>query len=89
MISIDRDRGYLVISRTEFIYRDGLDSPDHDADRRMGDGDILIPLPEHMKSREWDDKGPSNAPRRYHASDGQSAELIIAEIRKRLGCHDS
>jgi hypothetical protein len=84
MITIDRDRGYLYISRCEYLYRDGLENRDDKANREMGDGDIVIPLPKHMCDRQWDDG--QNGQTRLHGSDGQSAEIIIAEIRRRLGC---
>ncbi len=76
MIRIDRDRGHLCISRCEYLYSDGIENRDDKANREMGDGDIIIPLPKHMCGRQWDDD----------RADGQSAEIIIAEIRRRLGC---
>ncbi len=77
MIKIDREKGYIILSRCEYLYRDGLDSRDDTANREMGDGDIVIPLPHELISRERDGSAEKSA--------GQSAEIIIAEIRKRLG----
>lgn len=83
MISIHRESGYLIISRAEFLYRDGRSDADKDSEAAMGDGDILIPLPAHMISKEWDNKSIAG---RINGSDGQSAQIIIDEIRRRLGC---
>ena len=71
------------MSRCEYLYRDGLDNRDETASREMGDGDIMIPLPAHMISKEWDNRDDGKG--RVKGSDGQGAEIIIAEIRKRLG----
>ena len=83
MITINRERGWIILSRCEYLYRDGLDNRDEVANREMGDGDIVIPLPAHMMSKEWDNCGDMKG--RVKGSDGQSAEIIIAEIIKRLG----
>lgn len=81
MISINREKGYLILSRCEYLYRDGLEQRDEKANREMGDGDIVIELPAFMVSREYDGKN-------RRQTDGQSAEIIIAEIRRRLGTPD-
>lgn len=75
MIRIEREKGYIVISRCEYLYRDGLENRDEKAHREMGDGDIIIPLPPHMVDTSWDDDG---------RSDGQNAVTIIEEIARRL-----
>jgi hypothetical protein len=85
MITINREKGYICLSRCDYLYRDGLENRDETANREMGDGDILIPLPSHMMSKEWDNRGGTNHSERTKGSDGQSAEIIIAEIIKRLG----
>lgn len=82
MIHLDRDRGWLIISRCDYLYRDG--ERDEAANLMMGDGDILIPLPEYMLSREWDNRPSTNHPERTMGSDGQGVEIIIAEIERRL-----
>jgi len=41
-----------------------------------------------MMSKEWDNRGGTNHSERTKGSDGQSAEIIIAEIIKRLGEND-
>jgi hypothetical protein len=73
MIHINREKGYLIISRCEYLYRDG--NRDDNANRVMGDGDICIPLPAHMVSKEYDYTG---------RTDGQNAVTIIEEIQRRL-----
>lgn len=73
MISINRKEGYLRISRYEYLYRDG--KVDSEAERKMGDGDILIALPDHMISTAWDSTG---------RSDGQNFVTIVEEIQRRL-----
>jgi len=83
MITINRERGCIILSRCEYLYRDGLDKLDETAHREMGDGDIVIPLPDHMMSREWDNRDDGKG--RAKGSDGQSAEIIITEITRRLG----
>ncbi len=75
MISIDRDAGYLYISRCDYLYRDGLENRDDKAAREMGDGEICIPLPKHMIDRSHDNRGDT---------DGQNAETIIEEILRRI-----
>jgi hypothetical protein len=77
MISINREKGYIIISRCEYLYRDG--KRDEKANREMGDGDIVIPLPPHMVSTEWDHTG---------RTDGQNAVTIIEEIQRRLNVTD-
>lgn len=74
MIRIDRQKGCIYISRCEYIRRG--DTHDEASNRKMGDGDIVIPLPEHMIDTTYDHTG---------RSDGQNAVEIIAEIRRRLG----
>ena len=81
MISINREKGYIILSRCDYLYRDG--NRDDQANREMGDGDIVIHLPPHMVTRDYDNG--KNGSKRVHGSDGQSAEIIIAEIQKRLG----
>jgi hypothetical protein len=83
MIAINREKGWIILSRCEYLYRDGLDNRDEVANREMGDGDIIIPLPDYMMSKEWDDRDDGKG--RVKGSDGQGAEIIIAEIIKRLG----
>jgi hypothetical protein len=73
MIHIDREKGYIVISRVDYLYRDG--HRDEKANRDMGDGDIIIPLPAFMISTEFDHAG---------RTDGQNAVTIIQEIQHRL-----
>lgn len=85
MITINREKGYICLSRCDYLYRDGLEKRDEKANVEMGDGDILIPLPPYMISKEWDNQGGTNHPERVTGSDGQGAEIIIAEIIKRLG----
>ena len=85
MITIDRKKGYIVISRSAYLYRNG--GCDDGAFRDMGDGDIIVPLPDHMKSKEWDNRDDGKG--RVLGSDGQSAEIIIAEIARRLGENQS
>jgi len=75
MISIDREKGYIIISRCDYLYRDGLEKRDDKAAKEMGDGDIIIPLPWHMVDRTWDAK---------HSTDGKDAVKIIEEIQRRL-----
>lgn len=74
MISINREKGYIIISRCDYLYRDGLDKRDNKAAKEMGDGDILIPLPPHMVETTYDANG---------TTDGQNAVTIIEEIRRR------
>lgn len=75
MISINRQKGYIIISRCDYLYRDGLRKRDEKAARKMGDGDIIIPLPAYMVSTEFDASG---------RTDGQNAVTIIKEIQRRL-----
>jgi hypothetical protein len=75
MIRIDRQKGYIVISRCEYLYRDGLEKRDEKGNREMGDGDIIIPLPPHMVDTKYDHTG---------RTDGQNAVTIIEEIQSRL-----
>lgn len=74
MISINREKGHIIISRCEYLYRDGLNKRDEKANREMGDGDIVIPLPPHMVDTTYDHTG---------RTDGQNAVTIIEEIRRR------
>lgn len=75
MITINREKGYIVISRCEYLYRDGLENRDEKANREMGDGDIIIPLPPHMVDKSYDHTG---------RTDGMNAVTIIEEIARRL-----
>jgi hypothetical protein len=73
MISINREKGYIVISRCDYLYRTGrLNTKDY---KRISDGDIVIPLPEHMISDRYDHNGNT---------DGQNAVEIIEYIAKQL-----
>jgi|GEM_PF-2207909 len=74
MISINREAGHIVISRSEYLYRNG--ARDEIAYREMGDGSITIPLPTYMSERAYDSTG---------STDGQCAVIIIEEIRRRIG----
>ena len=80
MIHIDRKKGYITISRCEYLYRDGLDNRDDKAARTMRDGDILIPLPPHMVDTSYDYRGDT---------DGQNAVTIIEEIQRRLSLENN
>ncbi|MES2788310.1 MAG: hypothetical protein V4719_01725 [Planctomycetota bacterium] len=73
MISIDLNRGNLILGRCEYLYRDGVRNEVDN--REMGDGDILIPLPEYFLDPQYRD---------VKRSDGYGAEVIVEEIRKRL-----
>ena len=73
MITINREKGYIVLSRCEYLYRDG--KRDEKANRDMGDGDIIIHLPPHMVETTYDHTG---------RTDGQNAVTIIEEIQRRL-----
>lgn len=73
MISINREKGYIIISRCDYLYRNG--KRDEKAAKEMGDGDILIPLPPHMVDTTYDASGKT---------DGQNAVTIIEAIQKRL-----
>jgi len=73
MISIDTEKKYLIISRCDYLYRNGISKIDNDSFKKIGDGDIVIPLPEHFRDGAKDN------------SDGMSLEIIISEIRNRLG----
>jgi hypothetical protein len=73
MITINREKGYITLSRCDYLYRDG--KRDEKANREMGDGDIYIPLPDFMVSKEFDHTG---------RTDGQNAVTIIEEIQRRL-----
>lgn len=75
MISIDREKGHIILDRCEYLYRDGLDNRDEKANREMGDGAIFIPLPPHMVDTKYDHTG---------RSDGQNAVTIIEEIARRI-----
>lgn len=75
MIAINRGKGYIVLSRCEYIYRDGIDKRDDKGNREMGDGDIIIPLPPFMVDTTYDHTG---------RTDGQSAVTIVEEIASRL-----
>ncbi len=71
MISIDREKNYIVLSRCDYLYRDG--KRDERANRTIGDGDIIIHLKPYFQDRRYDPRG-----------DGGSAEIIVKEIAKRL-----
>lgn len=75
MITINRENGYIILSRCEYLYRDGLDKRDEKASREMGDGDIIIPLPAFMVETTYDHTG---------RTDGQNAVTIVDEIRRQL-----
>jgi hypothetical protein len=75
MIRINREKGYIIISRCEYLYRDGLENFDEKSNREMGDGDIIIPLPLDMVETTYDHTG---------RTDGQNAVTIIGEIERRL-----
>ena len=75
MITINREKGYIILSRCDYLYRDGLDKRDEKANREMGDGDIIIPLPDFMVDTRYDHTG---------RTDGQNAVTIIEEIQRRL-----
>ena len=85
MIHLDRDKGYLIFDTCEYLYRDGLENRDDVAAREMGDGMVCIPLPKHMISREFDNKGSRYHPERTKGADGQILEIMVEEIRRRLG----
>lgn len=73
MISIDREKGYIVLSRCDYLYRNGkLNNKDY---QKMGDGDIIIPLPAHMIDKTYD---------YTQRTDGQNAVKIIEAIQSRL-----
>ena len=73
MISIDREKGYIVLSRCDYLYRNGkLNNKDY---QKMGDGDIIIPLPTHMIDKTYD---------YTQRTDGQNAVKIIEAIQSRL-----
>lgn len=73
MIRIDREKGYIVLSRCEYIYRSGkLDNKEYE---KIGDGDIVIPLPQHMIDKTYD---------YTQRSDGQNAVKIIQSIQVKL-----
>lgn len=74
MISINREKGYIIISRCDYLYRDGLEKRDDKSAKEMGDGDIIIPLPPHMVDTTYDSTG---------RTDGQNAVTIIEEIQRR------
>ena len=54
MISINRKQGYIILSRCDYLYRDG--DRDEAANQEIGDGDIIIPLPRHMLTGDGDGK---------------------------------
>jgi hypothetical protein len=73
MISIDREKGYIVLSRCDYLYRNGkLNNKDY---QKMGDGDIIIPLPTYMIDKTYD---------YTQRTDGQNAVKIIEAIQSRL-----
>jgi hypothetical protein len=73
MISIDREKGYIVLSRCDYLYRNGkLNNKDY---QKMGDGDIIIPLPTYMIDKTYD---------YTQRTDGQNAVKIIEAIQFRL-----
>lgn len=75
MITINREKGYIVLSRCDYLYRNGLSKRDEKANSVMGDGDIIIPIPAYMVETTYDYTG---------GTDGQNAVSIIEEIQSRL-----
>lgn len=80
MITINREKGYIILSRCGYLYRDGLDKRDEKANREMGDGAIIIPLPAFMVETTYDHTG---------RTDGQNAVTIVEEIQRRLSLLNS
>lgn len=73
MITIDREKGYIILSRCDYLYRNGkLNNKEF---KKIGDGDIVIPLPPHMIDKTYD---------YTQRSDGQNAVTIVKSIQAKL-----
>ena len=72
MISFNKELNCIFLSRCDYLYRDGINNRDVNAYNEMGDGDIVIPLPENMVK--------SNEPK----SDFKSMQIILNEVQNIL-----
>ena len=73
MIHLNLRDGFLIFSRCDYLYRNGEKNPKEE--KEIGDGDICIPLPEHVADDKWE---------MHPQSDRASLKTIVEEIQSRL-----